>query len=530
MPLHGQQIIAGQPSASSGEKFQANNPALGQPLDTSFGEATASQVDAAFKAAAAAFDELRTRSAEDRAKLLDTIADELDKLGDELLQRAHAETALPLARLTGEKARTIMQTRLFAQMIREGSWLEARIDRGNPERKPLPKPDVRRMMQPIGPVAVFGASNFPFAISVVGTDTTCALAAGCPVVVKAHPGHPGTCEMLGEVVVRALQKCNMPAGAFSLLHGRSTEVGMAMVKHPVARAVAFTGSLIGGRALFYAACSREEPIPFYGEMGSVNPVFLLPGALKQRAKQIAEGYVQSVTMGVGQFCTNPGLVFGLDSAELSEFIDSSAGFAQQFAPSTMLHAGICHAFHAGVDRLAKTPGVKLAAHSNAKADLKAAQASAVLFVTDGANYEAQHSLNEEVFGPTSVISRCSSAEQLYRIAEKLQGSLTATIHGTPEDLAYFAPLVRTLEKKVGRIIFNGFPTGIEVCSAMHHGGPYPATTHSFFTSIGTASIYRFVRPVAYQGFPDAALPPELQSANPRQIWRLVDNQFTKEPC
>ena len=528
MTLHGQSIIAGKVTASDGATFHASNPATGEQLPTAFHEASSAHADAALRAADAAFDEFRAKTPEQRAAFLDAIAANIEALGDALLQRANAETGLPMARVTGERGRATGQARLFAQLIRDGSWVEARIDRAIPDRAPMPKPDIRRMMVPVGPVVVFGASNFPLAISVAGTDTISALGAGCPVVVKAHPGHPGTCEMIASAIVKAAEETGMPAGVFSIVHGKGNEIGLALVKHPLTQAAAFTGSLRGGRALFDAAAARPNPIPFYGELGSVNPVFLLPGALKERAPQIAEAFLGSLTMGVGQFCTNPGLVFGLQGADLTTFVDKTASLVKGWAPSSMLHGGICASYQSGLDRIGSVPGVSLVAKSDVDAKAEAAQASAALYSTDAATFEAHETLREEVFGPASVVTHCGSKEELERIAESFDGQLTAAIHGTVEDLKENARLIRILERKVGRIIFNGFGTGIEVCPSMHHGGPYPAATHSFFTSIGTAAIYRFVRPVCYQGFPDECLPEPIQNKNASAAWRMVDGKITQE--
>ncbi len=527
MSLHGHHFIAGQSIAADGATFHAINPSTSQPLEPAFGEATAAQVDTALNAADDAFDALRAAGPDARAKFLDLLADKVIGLGDALLERAFAETALPMARLTGERGRAIGQFKLFANLIREGSWAEARIDHAIPDRQPLPKPDVRRVMQPIGPVVVFGASNFPFAIGVVGTDTICALAAGCPVVVKGHPAHPGTCEMLAGAVYAALAEAGLPAGAFNLVHGKGNEMGAALVRHPLTTAVAFTGSLKGGRALQDIANNRPVPIPFYGEMGSVNPVFVLPGALKTRAVPMAEAYIGSVNMGVGQFCTNPALVLGVAGAELDAFVQAAADAAAKVAPSTMLHPGIRTAYVDGNAGIAKTPGVNVAGKSSAAASSEATQAECVIYSTDLPTLEANDHLRHEVFGPCSIVTKCATKADLLRFAKTLDGQLTAAIHGTPEDLREHADLVRILERKVGRIIFNGFGTGIEVCPSMHHGGPYPAASHSFFTSIGTASIYRFVRPVCYQGFPDDCLPEALQAKNARGSFRLVDGEFTK---
>lgn len=526
MSLHGHHLIAGQRVAPEGPTFQAVNPTTSQLLDGSFGDATPAQVDAALKAADAAFDGLKGAGYDVRAKFLDTLADNVMALGDALLERAHAETALPMARLTGERGRAIGQFKLFAQLIRDGSWAQASIDHAIPDRQPLPKPDVRRVLQPLGPVVVFGASNFPFAIGVVGTDTVCALAAGCPVVVKGHPAHPGTCEMLAGAVYAALEACGLPAGSFSLVHGRSNEMGASLVKHPLTNAVAFTGSLKGGRALYDIACARPSPIPFYGEMGSVNPVFVLPHALKERAAQIAEAYVTSVNMGVGQFCTNPALVLGVASVELDGFVQAAAEAAAKVAPATMLHAGIRKAFVEGNENFAAIKGVSVAGMSGVAGSSHATQAECVIYQTDLDTVKANADLQHEVFGPCSIITRCTTREDMLDFARSLEGQLCASIHGTPDDLRENADLVRILERKVGRIIFNGFGTGIEVCPSMHHGGPYPAASHSFFTSIGTGSIYRFVRPVCYQSFPEDCLPELLQGANPRSAFRLVDGKFS----
>ena len=527
MTLTGHHYIAGREAAPHGHLFHAFNPTTSAQLEPAFGDATHAEADEAMQAADGAFDALRLATPETRAKLLDTIADEITALGDALLERAHAECALPMARLTGERGRAIGQLKLFAGLIREGSWANACVDHAIPDRQPLPKPDVRRVMLPIGPVVVFGASNFPFAIGVIGTDTVCALAAGCPVVVKGHPAHPGTCEMLARAVLTALHKVGLPAGSFSLLHGKGNDIGTTLTKHPLTQAVAFTGSLRGGRALMDVAAARPHPIPVYAEMGSVNPVFVLPGALKERASKIAEAYVGSVTMGVGQFCTNPAVVLGLQGDDLNQFISSSAALAAKVAPQTMLHRGICEAYDAGTAVWQTVKGLQLAGESETPSSETASQAACRIFTTTIDVLEANAELRSEVFGPCSIIAKCASLEDLLRYANSLDGQLTATIQGTEQDLRDFAPLIRVLERKVGRIIFNGFPTGIEVCPSMHHGGPYPAASHSFFTSIGTGSIYRFVRPVCYQGFPDEALPELLKDSNPRSALRIVDGVMVR---
>jgi alpha-ketoglutaric semialdehyde dehydrogenase len=487
-------------------------------------DASAADIDAALAAADQAFEVYRALPAERRAALLEQIAVEIEALGDELLAVAHAETALPVAeRLAGERARTIKQLRLFAGMARDGSWVDARIDRANPDQKP-PRPDIRRMLVPIGPVAVFSASNFPLAFSVAGTDTASALAAGCPVVVKAHPAHPATSELTARAVTRAVEQTGMPAGVFSLLQSTSNAIAVALVRHPSTRAVAFTGSLTAGRALFDAGASRPEPIPVYAEMGSVNPVFVLPGALEERADAIADGLAQSVTLGVGQFCTCPGIAAGIGGPAFDQFVARLEAAMTNARPGTMLYPRILQAYQAGWRQLSAIDGVRTARGDGDDG----AQARPTLLVTDAPTFLAHHELRQEVFGPSTVVVRCGSRTELEDVAQAMEGQLTATIHGGPADLAEHARLVTILERKAGRLIVNGFPTGVEVCASMQHGGPYPATTDARSTSVGSAAIERFARPVAYQNFPPSALPPELQDANPRQLWRLVDGEMTRQ--
>jgi len=528
MHLTGQNIIGYEMVAAGSGTFQAVNPATGASMTPMFFQATGEEVKAACDKAARAYDAYRIIAPEVKATFLELIAEEILAIGDPLLERGREETGLPPARLNGERNRTVNQIRLFAEVIREGSWINARIDRGHPERKPVPKPDVRQMLLPIGPVAVFGAGNFPLAISVAGSDTVSALGAGCPVIVKAHPRHPGTSELVGGAIMSAAQKTGMPDGVFSMVHGLDNAIGLSLVRHQAIAAVAFTGSLRGGKALWDAATRRSVPIPVYAEMGSTNPVFILPGALEERSGTIADGYIQSVALGVGQFCTNPGVVFGIRGAALDAFKQEVRRCAEQTQPATMLHTGIRIGYESGVEAIEKTARVHPVGTSSRPADRTREEAACRIFETDLETYEAHPHLAEEVFGPSSIIVQGENMVDLENAAEKLEGHLTATIHGTPEDLLRYERLVRTLEKKVGRLIFNGFPTGIEVCAAMFHGGPYPATTDSHYTSIGTASIYRFTRPVCYQNFPDSALPEELRDENTRQIWRLVDNKFSRD--
>jgi 2,5-dioxopentanoate dehydrogenase len=522
-------LIAGEVSAHGTTTFQAVNPATGERLSPEFLEATAEDIDHAMTMARSAFEQLPRPPAEQVATLLDAIADEIAALGEPLLERAGAESGLSAARLTGERGRTTTQLKMFAALVREGSWVDAAIDIAQPGRKPLPKPDLRRMLIPIGPVVVFGASNFPLAFSTAGGDTASAFAAGCPVVVKGHPAHPGTCALVAGAVHRAVRHAGLPAGWFSLVQGAGVEVGLALVRHPAARAVGFTGSLRGGRALFDAAAARPDPIPVYAEMGSTNPVFVLPGALRERAAQIAEGLSGSITNGMGQFCTKPGLLFGVQSEPLDRFQSALGEKIAQSEPATMLHEGIRRGFASAVEKLASTGGVSALSRSGTEPDPTKTQSSPAVYRTDAAAYLAQHALHEEMFGPASLMVVCGTREEMEAAARALEGQLTATVHATPEDLEEFRALVGILEQKAGRIVYNGYPTGVEVCPAMVHGGPYPATTDSRTTSVGTAAIYRFARPVCYQNFPQEALPAELQNANPRRIQRLVDGEYTRGP-
>ncbi|NLT70362.1 MAG: aldehyde dehydrogenase (NADP(+)) [Verrucomicrobiaceae bacterium] len=528
MTLTGKHLIGNRESSESSETFSAANPALGTTLEPRYHEATESEIDAAVSLATSAFDPFRRRLAEARADFLDAIANEVLALGDELLDRASAETGHPLPRCASERDRVVLHTRQFAELVREGSWVDARIDLPDPTRRPLPKPDVRSLMQPVGPIAIFGASNFPIAISVLGADTMSAFAAGCPVVIKAHPGHPGTCELAARAVLRAAAATRMPEGVFSLLHGKSHAVGTALVRHPGLAAAAFTGSLAGGRALFQIANARPIPIPLYAEMGSVNPVFMLPGALKARSASIADSFVTALTTGVGQFCTNPGLVLGLESEEWSDFSEKARKNVASWSPATMLHAGIHGAYESGIAALLQRESVELLGRSAREADPAKCEAAAYLFRTTQQGLLGDPTLFEELFGPVSTLVGCGSPEDMIAIAETLDGSLSATIHGAETDLADYAGLVEVLQRKAGRLIFNGYPVGIEVCHSMHHGGPYPATTHSHFTSIGTRAIRRFIRPVCYQDWPDAMLPIELQNANPRGVWRMLNGQKTRD--
>ena len=527
MSLHGFSLIAGALAQPTATTFRAASPLDSQLLDPTFHEASDAEADRALHHANEAFTLFRKASAASRAALLEAIAEEILAIGDELLNRAHLESGLPLDRLTGERGRTVGQLRLFAGLVREGSWCDARIDTALPDRKPVPKPDLRRMLIPLGPVVIFGASNFPLAFSVAGGDTASAFAAGCPVIVKAHPAHPGTSELVGLAIQRAIEKCGLPAGIFAMLHGCSA-IGLTLVGHPLTRAVGFTGSRAGGVALWKAANDRPEPIPVFAEMSSLNPIFILPGALRERRAQIVEGLKTSVTMGVGQFCTKPGLVFGLGGEDFENFAEQFGQAIGSAAPGTMLHAGIATAYHHGLDCMEKVPGVVALAMSDAEPIAAKTHGEPVVFATDAHDFLQHRELHHEVFGPYTLLVTAGTWTELEAAARSLEGQLTATLFATADDLAAASDLIAILEKKAGRLLLNQFPTGVEVCPAMQHGGPFPATTDSRFTSVGTAAIARFARPVCYQNFPADALAPELRDENPRGIFRTVNGELTRD--
>jgi NADP-dependent aldehyde dehydrogenase len=525
MTLTGQQIIGNSFSSQGKQTFTGISPATNQELDTTFYEATPDEVDQAVKLAASAFLVYRKTSPEQKAAFLERIAEEIMGLGDALIKRCIAETALPEARLIGERGRTTTQLKLFASVLREGSWVDARIDTALPDRQPLPRSDIRQMHIPLGVVGIFGASNFPFAFSVAGGDTASALAAGCTVIVKGHPAHPGTSEMVGRAIQKAAQATGMPEGVFSMVHGTSHEVGMAMVTHPQVKAIGFTGSFRGGKALFDAAARREEPIPVYAEMGSTNPVFILPNALQEGSAKIADGLTKSVTLGAGQFCTNPGLVVTLQSEATRQFIRQTGDLLKNTTAATMLTPTICQSYSRGIAHLKSVAGVEVVAEVESVAGSNAA--GAVLLQSTGKALQQNPQLAEEVFGPSTVCITCDSKEEMLETARNLKGHLTATLHATPEDLQEYKDLIDILENKVGRLLINGYPTGVEVGYAMVHGGPYPATTDTRTTSVGTAAIKRFARPVCYQDFPEELLPPALKSDNPLNIWRMINGEWSK---
>ena len=525
MTITGEHIIASTFTTSSGKAFQATNPVTGEALPTEFHEASEAEISQAVEQAEAAFLVYRKKSGTEKAEFLERIGEEIMNLGDELIERCQQETGLPAGRLQGERGRTVNQLNMFAQLLRDGWWVNARIDTAQPDRQPLPKPDIRQMQIALGPVGIFGASNFPLAFSVAGGDTASALAAGCTIVVKGHPAHPGTSELVGRAIVRAAEATGMPKGVFSMVQGTTTEVGQALVKHPLIKAMGFTGSFRGGKALFDAANQRPEPIPVYAEMGSINPVFVLPGALQERSAQIAEGLVGSVTLGVGQFCTNPGLVASLASADTDAFLTKTQEGIAAAQTGAMLTGRISEAYQKGADQMAHTAGVETLGQGTSSEG--PAPATAYVFRTTAENFMEHNTLSEEVFGPSTLHVSAQSKEELLTLARQLDGHLTATLHATDDDLRAYAELVDVLERKVGRLLINGFPTGVEVCHSMVHGGPYPATTDARTTSVGTLAIQRFSRPVCYQNFPDFALPDALKDDNPLDIWRLFNGEMIR---
>lgn len=521
--LTGQMIIAGSPVSGTGAEIRGFDPAAGQPLEPAYRHGDSADVEAAAAAAAAAFPVYRATTSEQRAQFLEAIAARIEAVKETLIARAVAESGLPQARITGEVGRTTGQLRLFAEVLREGSWNGARIDNALPDRAPLPRPDIRQRFIPLGPVAVFSASNFPLAFSVAGGDTASALAAGCPVVVKGHDAHPGTSEIVARAITEAVAESGLPAGTFSLLFGTGQKLGIALVTDPRIKAVGFTGSRTGGTALVAAAAARPEPIPVYAEMSSINPVFLLDGALSTRGAELGKAFIGSLTMGSGQFCTNPGLVIAVDGPGLDAFV-AAAREAVSAAPATpMLTPNIAGSYASGVESLAAAAELVARGVEGSETCGQAA-----LFTTDAKSFLASEDLQAEVFGASSLIVRCADAAEVAVVAQGIEGQLTATVHADDSDGDAARELLPLLELKAGRILFNGWPTGVEVCHAMVHGGPFPATSDSRTTSVGARAIERFLRPVAYQDVPKALLPSAIADGNPEQIWRRIDGRLSQD--
>jgi NADP-dependent aldehyde dehydrogenase len=519
--LTGTSIIGFSRGTRTVDTFRAFDPTTGNEIEPPFYTATLDELERAATLADKARLTYGNLPGRERAKFLRAIADNIEALGDTLTERASLETSLPNARFAGERARTCGQLRMFADLLDEGSWVDARVDHAIPDREPIPKPDVRSMLRPIGPVAVFCASNFPLAYSVAGGDTASALAAGCPVIVVAHTAHPGTAELVGNALSNAAQSCGLPEGVFSLLFSSGYEIGQALVKHPLIRGIGFTGSRRGGRALMDIAAARPEPIPVYTEMSSVNPTFILPNAVNERGDAIVAGLHASVTGGVGQFCTKPGLVFLPGDENADVFVSKMRGLMTATEPAPLLTGGIQKAYAAASQTREKQVEVTAA---NNKSGLNGFAVNPSIFETSSVTFLNSPDLNEEIFGPTTLLIRSNSHDELLAIGRSLEGQLTASVHGTEDDLREYADLIQILETKVGRLIFNGFSTGVEVCPSMVHGGPYPATSDGRWTAVGGRAIERFARLVCFQNFPDSALPDELKEANPLGISRMVEGK------
>ena len=520
-------MLVGAETRQAKARFTGVNPATGERMPPDFSSAGTDAVADACALAAAAFPALSATSPDDRAALLEGVAEAILAIGDELIDRAVAESGLPRARLEGERGRTVGQLRLFAGVVRQGDWLDATIDPALPDRQPLPRPDLRRVNMSIGPVAVFGASNFPLAFSVAGGDTASALAAGCPVVVKGHPAHPGTGELVARAIRDAVAASGLPAGIFSYLPGETNELGGAIVADPRIKAVGFTGSRGGGLALMRIAAGREEPIPVYAEMSSINPVILFPAALAARGAAMGAAFVQSLTMGAGQFCTNPGLLLAVDSPELDAFVAAAAAALTDSQPATMLSPGIHASFEQGVDALAGHDAVTTVARGRVGEGVN--QAVGALFQTDAAAFLADRALGHEVFGSSGIVVRCRDMDEIARVVASLEGQLTATFQMDAADEDAARALVPIVAARVGRILANGWPTGVEVSHAMVHGGPFPATSDGRSTSVGSAAIYRFLRPVCFQNLPDALLPDAIAEANRWNVARRIDGRREASP-
>jgi 2,5-dioxopentanoate dehydrogenase len=524
MELTGRSILGSKRGEATGISFRAYDPRTAETVGPDFYSASGDELATAAALAEKAKLAYGNLSGRSRSVFLRKIADNIEALADTLLNRASLESGLPKERFIGERARTCGQLRMFADLLDEGSWVDARIDRAMPARQPLPRPDVRSMLRPLGPVAVFCASNFPLAYSVAGGDTASALAAGCPVIVNAHSAHPGTAELVGMAIANAAEEMEMPEGVFSLLFSADHLIGQSLVRDAAIKAVGFTGSRKGGRALMDIAAARPEPIPVYAEMSSVNPTFILRDAISQQGNELATKLHESVTNGAGQFCTKPGLVFLPGDQDADGFVSQFVDLVTRTKPVPLLTGGIREAYqNMSEHRRDKVEGLT----ANTEPELSGFCVTPSVFQISGNKFLQDRDLDEEIFGPTTLLIRSDSHDGLLEIARSLEGQLTASIHGTERDLVDYEDLIRILETKVGRLIFNGFSTGVEVCPSMVHGGPYPATSDSRSTAVGTRAIKRFCRLVCYQNFPDASLPEELKESNPDDIWRLIDGEMTR---
>ncbi len=523
--INGLSIIGSSDAIHKGESVKAIDPSTTHEIDPSFFSASSEEVGQAATLASQAFLIYSKKSSKERAAFLNEIATQIEALGDTLTERAMQETGLPEGRIKGETGRTTGQLRLFATLIEDGSWSQPRIDTANPDRAPLPKPDIRSIQRPLGPVVVFAASNFPLAFSTAGGDTASALAAGCPVIVKAHSSHPGTAELVARAIQKAAQITDMPEGVFSLLFGGGRTVGSALVTHPAVKAVGFTGSTSGGTSLMKLASVRPEPIPVYAEMGSVNPVVLLPESLSANSEKIAAGLHISATMGVGQFCTNPGVVLVKKDESGDAFVESFVQKMKDTAAQVMLNPTIQRAYCDGVSQLKNNDKVRTLVANAAAADATDCLGATAVFEADATAFLEDESLSDEIFGPGTTLVRWESKADLLQLLENFEGQLTGTLHATDTDLENYSEALPILERKVGRIVYNAFPTGVEVCHSMVHGGPYPATSDGRSTSVGTHAISRFTRLIAYQDSPQTLLPDELKDGNPLGIVRLEDGQY-----
>lgn len=522
--ITGKNYIGNNLSARGNKSYKTFNPQLNIENDTNFIEATPEEIDQACKLAQIAFESFRNTSGKEKAKFLNTIADEILALDDTLIKTYCLESGLPEGRAKGERTRTIGQLRMFADLVEEGSWVEATIDIAQPDRAPSPKPDIRKMFTPLGPVVVFGASNFPLAYSTAGGDTAAALAAGCPVIVKSHPMHSGTGELVASAIIKAANKTGMPNGVFSNLNSSGIEVGKQLVTHPKIKAVGFTGSIKGGRALYDMASERDEPIPVFAEMGSINPVVLLPEALENRSESLAKTYANSITLGTGQFCTNPGLLLGIKGESLNTFISQLTKEIIKIEPTCMLHPNIMEAYQDKKDKAISQSKLNVAAEL--KSNVPPNYAKQTLTTVEGQVFLDNITLHHEVFGPYSIIVQCEDIKQLEKIISNLEGQLTGTIIADNGEASKYPKVISALQNRVGRIIFNGVPTGVEVCPSMTHGGPYPSSTDSRFTAVGIHSIKRWVRPFSFQDWPNQLLPMALKDENPLGISRLVNGNQT----
>jgi len=524
--ITGKNYIGTKMSAAGSKIFKTFNPVSNIENEYEFYEASTEEIDLAVASAWKAFGSYQDYSGERKSEFLNAIADEIEALGDTLINTYCSESGLPQGRAMGERGRTMFQLRTFADLVKKGDWVDAHIDTAQPDRAPVPKPDIRKMMIPLGPVVVFGASNFPLAYSTAGGDTAAALAAGCPVIIKSHPMHAGTSELVSSAIIKAAKRTGMPEGVFSNLNSSGIEVGVQLVQHPQVKAVGFTGSIRGGRALYDLASKREEPIPVFAEMGSVNPVVFLPEALKQRGEALAKTYAGSVTLGTGQFCTNPGLLLGIKGKDLDHFITRLSEEIVLIEPGCMLHPNIIGAYEKNKEKALAYNELKLVSeYDNEIGDNIARQA---VTTVEGNVFLDNPALHQEVFGPFTMVVQCKDKEQLEAIILKLEGQLTGTLIAGGNEAVAFNGVIEALRNRVGRIIFNGVPTGVEVCPSMVHGGPYPASTDSRFTAVGINSIKRWVRPFSYQDWPNELLPEALKNENPLGIMRFVNNQLSAD--